>query len=135
MSVVKDLVKLRKYNIHEVNEQIHRSQNSSRIEDGKNKDQNIKTTNHNDQEITTTEGDHAVCTDESEVHQGKPSSHQGEPESHQASAGNQDIVKEFQGKPDGMLNETVGFVDSVVKEAGDTEKSTDCQNEKSELHV
>lgn len=35
MSVVKDFFKLRKYNIHEVNEQIHKSQKNSRIEDGK----------------------------------------------------------------------------------------------------
>lgn len=57
MSVVKDLFKLRKYNIHEVNEQIFRSQNSARLTDDKGGDpDSIEKTKDNNQVSSTTNG-------------------------------------------------------------------------------
>ncbi len=55
MSVVKDLFKLRKYNIHEVNEQIFQSQNNSRPKDNKGNDPSIEKTNDNNQNSSTTD--------------------------------------------------------------------------------
>lgn len=55
MSVVKDLFKLRKYNIHEVNEQIFRSQNKTKPKDNKSEDPSIEKTEDNNEEISTTD--------------------------------------------------------------------------------
>ncbi|XP_078376011.1 THUMP domain-containing protein 1-like [Oculina patagonica] len=55
MSVVKDLFKLRKYNIHEVNEQIFRSQNNTRTKDAKGDDSSIEKTKDNNQDNSTTD--------------------------------------------------------------------------------
>ena len=59
--MVKDLFKLRKYNIHEVNKQIIQSQsnlNSARQEDEKANDPSIEKTNDNSQDISTTDVSH-----------------------------------------------------------------------------
>ena len=109
MSVVRDLFKLRKYNIHEVNEQIHHSQSRSRTEEGRIKDQSDKTTSDLDnQNMPKTEGNHT------EVDQP-----------------NEDtvIVKESQEKSDLNLNETATKVNSDFKDARDTVRSKICESE------
>lgn len=111
MSVVRDLFKLRKYNIHEVNEQIHHSQSRSRTEEGRIKDQSDKTRSLSDldnQNMPKTEGNHT------EVDQL-----------------NEDtvIVKESQEKSDLNLNETATKVNSDFKDARDTGRSKICESE------
>jgi len=111
MSVVRDLFKLRKYNIHEVNEQIHHSQSRSRTEEGRIKDQSDKTRSLSDldnQNMPKTEGNHT------EVDQL-----------------NEDtvIVKESQEKSDLNLNETATKVNSDFKDARDTVRSKICESE------
>ena len=59
--MVKDLFRLRKYNIHEINKQIILSQsnpNSTRQEDKKANDPSIEKTNDNSQDIPTTNMSH-----------------------------------------------------------------------------
>jgi len=59
--VVKDLFKLRKYNIHEVNKQIIQSQsnlNSAEQEDEKANDPSVEKTNDNSQDIPETDVSH-----------------------------------------------------------------------------
>ena len=59
--MVKDLFKLRKYNIQEVNKQIIQSQsnpNSARREDKKANDPSIEKINDNSQDISTTDTSH-----------------------------------------------------------------------------
>lgn len=66
MSVVKDLFKLRKYNIHEVNKQIFQSQNSANQKDGKGNNPSVESvTNDKNQDISTTDMSH---TDNLVVH-------------------------------------------------------------------
>ena len=60
--MVKDLFKLRKYNIHEVNKQIFQSQNSGRQEDENGNDQSIEKTNDINQDIPTTDMSHTGDT-------------------------------------------------------------------------
>ena len=110
MSVVRDLFKLRKYNIHEVNEQIHRLHKSLKTEEIKTDDQNVKTTNNHDNE----DSNHRR-PDETEVDQ--------------AHTGKKDIVSECQVKSDGTLNETVAIADSSFEDAKDTEREENYQNQ------
>lgn len=59
--MVKDLFKLRKYNIHEVNKQIIQSQsnlNSAEQEDEKANDPSVEKTNDNSQDIPETDVSH-----------------------------------------------------------------------------
>ena len=78
MSVVKDLIKLRKYNIHEVNEQIFRSQkntnpkdnnsedpkdnNNEDPKDNNSEDPSIEKTEDKNEEISTTDSTQTEST-------------------------------------------------------------------------
>ena len=101
MSVVRDLFKLRKYNIHEVNEQIHRLQKSLKMEGSKTDDQNIKTTNNHDNEDSNHRSPDETALEQ--VHTEK-----------------KDIVNEYQVKSDEILSETVTVTNSSFKDAKDT---------------
>lgn len=101
MSVVRDLFKLRKYNIHEVNKQIHHLHKSLKTEEVKTDDQNIETTNNHDNEDSK--------------HR-----HPDETGVNQAHTEKKDNVNEHQVKSDGTLDETVAVADSSFEDAKDT---------------
>ena len=107
MSVVRDLFKLRKYNIREVNEQIHRSQNSTRTGNGKRDQGTI-----DNKDITTTGSNH-TCSNTTKVEQARAESQE---------------IKEHQEKSQVILNETACPVDSSTKDAKDVEKSSVCES-------
>ena len=62
MSVVKDLIKLRKYNIHEVNEQIFRSQKNTKPKDNNSENPSIEKTEDKNEEISTTDSTQTEST-------------------------------------------------------------------------
>ncbi|KAJ7384097.1 THUMP domain-containing protein 1 [Desmophyllum pertusum] len=103
MSVVKDLFKLRKYNIHEVNEQIFQSQkNSAKLKEDNGVDPSIEKTNDNTQDISTTDSTTTVDN---------------------TNTGDLIVIKECQEKSEDVLNETGTVIDSSVKEVrNDAEK-------------
>ena len=103
MSVVKDFFKLRKYNIHEVNEQIHKSQKNSKIEDGK-----------VNNEATEPEGRTVSKDDTHSTTVDNPACAQDNTES-------QDNSGE-------LLNQNANHVSSVTKEPKDEGESQNCQD-------
>lgn len=103
MSVVKDFFKLRKYNIHEVNEQIHKSQKNSKIEDGK-----------VNNEATEPEGRTVSKDDTHSTTVDNPACAQDNTES-------QDNSGE-------LLNQNASHVSSVTKEPKDERESQNCQD-------
>ena len=103
MSVVKDFFKLRKYNIHEVNEQIHKSQKNSKIEDGKVNNEATepedRTASKDDTHSTTV--DNPACTRDN---------------------------TESQENSGELLNQNSSHVSSVTKEPKDEGESRNCQD-------
>lgn len=97
MSVVRDLVKLRKYNIHEVNEQIHHLQQSSGSGNVKTKGENLKRESNNDNEDLHEIKENETHSDKTEVDR--------------AGAENDDSIFKTQEKSTGSLNETAGLCD------------------------
>lgn len=104
MSVVKDFFKLRKYNIHEVNEQIHKSQKNSKIEDGKVNNEATepedRTASKDDTHSTTV--DSPACTQDN---------------------------TESQENSGELLNQNSSHVSSVTKEPKDEGESQNCQDD------
>ena len=103
MSVVKDFFKLRKYNIHEVNEQIHKSQKNSKIEDGK---VNNEATEPEDR-TASKDDTHSTTVD-------NPACAQDNTESQENSGE--------------LLNQNSSHVSSVTKEPKDEGESQNCQD-------
>ncbi|XP_068715477.1 THUMP domain-containing protein 1-like [Montipora foliosa] len=102
MSVVRDLFKLRKYNVHEINKEINKLQTMQK---------HTKATNgNNNQDMVKTEGN---------------SCDSGETLGHQTNAENKDVVR----KCSGTLNETVLTVDSSQQDTKLDSREGDCNYE------
>ena len=103
MSVVKDFFKLRKYNIHEVNEQIHKSQKNSKIEDSK---VNNEATEPEDRTVS------------------KDDTHSATVDNPACAEGNTESQENF-GE---LLNQNSSHVNSVTKELKDEGESQNCED-------
>lgn len=104
MSVVKDFFKLRKFNIHEVNEQIHKSQKNSKIEDGKVNNE----ANEPEDRTVSKDATHGTTSN-------NPASAQDNTES-------QDNSGEL------LINQNVSHISSVTKEPKDEGESQNCED-------